>query len=352
MKRFFTWLYYLSKRQLLNIFFVIILLSMPLCALMLKHFATAVDASITIGILDENKTELSETFIESLNTNDDIINYIEYYNRADLEADIISKDIQCGYIIVNNFDSQLKKASVSKLIELVSTPENSIALLSNEILFSKLFKQLGYYTLLDEIDNVNVFEGLTDSDYNAIRKEYDSFMESDRVFNFRYSTINGTYVASDNLNVLSYITTPIRGLVALLIFLGALTGGFTYLKDKKNGLGVSIQIYDIIIPVFFTSISGIFSLYIAQINKSLLVETLSIFLYDIIVILFVLTLLKIINNSTIFCSTIPVFSIGSLVCCPIFINLATFFPIVKVIQLLFMPTYYYFLFNYFVGILT
>ena len=209
---------------------------------------------------------------------------------------------------------------------------------------------MGYYTLLKDIESVNFFEGLSDEDYNALKEEYDSFMISDRVFNFNYSTINGTYIASGNLNVISYITTPIRGLVALFIFLGALTGGFTYLKDKKNGLKTSIQIYDIIIPVIFTSISGIVSLYIVEINKSLLIETLSVLLYDALIILFVLALLKLVKNSTIFCSTIPIFSIGSLVCCPIFINLATFFPIIKVIQLLFMPTYYYYIINYLVGI--
>lgn len=352
MKRFFTWFFYLSKRQLMSVFFIIILLIMPICSVLLKEVANSLEASITIGIIDENNTELSYKFIDALEKNTGIVSYVKYNNREHLEKDLLDKRIQCGYVIVNNFDIKLTSGDNKQLIEIVSTPDNTIALLSNEILFAKLFEEMGYYTLLEDIKDSNIFEGITDEDYKALKEEYDTFIDSGKTFRFNYSSTSGTYISSGNIDVLSYITTPIRGIVALFIFIGALSGGFTYLKDKKNGFKSYMCLYDITIPVIFVSISGIISITFSGITKSLVTETLTIIAYDAIIILFTFMLLRFINNSAIYCSTIPIFTIGSLVCSPIFINLATFFPFVRVIRIFFMPTHYYNIFNFLNGILT
>ena len=346
MKRFITWTFYLSKRQLMNIFFIIILLIMPIASILLINVATSYEASISIGILDENNTSLSKKLVSNLTSANSIISYNIYTNEEQLISDVTSGKIQCGYIIVENFDTRIESGSTAKLLKLVSTPDNSIALLSNELLFSKVFEEMGYYSLMEEIKDANIFEDLNNEDYLAIRNDYDTFTSSGKTFNFNYTSNSGTYVTSNNINVLSYITTPIRGLVALCIFMGALAGGFTYLKDKRHGFKSVMCVYDILVPVVLTSISGVVSLMITNITKSLVTETLTIVLYDIVVILFVFLLSHMIRSFAVYCSTIPIFAIGSLVCSPIFINLATFFPVVKVIRIFFMPTHYYNILNY------
>lgn len=347
MKRFFTWFYYLSKRQLKNIFFVLVLLLIPLCSIMLKSFGNSLKASLAIGIVDLDKTSLSDDLVNSLNTTDEnsVVTFKVYDNTSDMDNDILSGKIQCGYSILSGFQDKVSKSSLKNLIDVHSKPDSSIILLSNELLFTYIFRESGYYTLIKDMEDSNIFYNIKDEYYEKLKSDYDANIANGRTFNFNYSQTNGTYISSNNIDILDYIKTPIRGIVAVFIFISGLAGGFTFLKDSKNKITNKLCIFDIGIPVFFSAISGIISIFIIGINKSLLKETVVTVCYCAIVILFVFAITRLLKNNIAYCSTIPVFSLGSLICCPIFINLKTFLPIINILQYLFMPTYYFMLFN-------
>lgn len=341
MKRFFTWFYYLSKRQLKNIFFLFILILIPLCALGLKEFSNSLEAAITMGIVDSDNTGLSYELLESLSETNGVVRFVTYQNTTDMSNDILNGKIQCGYEILKGFEEKLTKNHTNNLIEVYATPESPIAILSNELMFAKVFEKTGYYKFIEDIESSNVFSNITEDDYIALKKNYETNLTNGRTFNFNYSSTNGKYIASGNIDVLSYIKTPIRGIIAVFIFIAGLSGGFTFLKDKKNNVTNTMCIFDVTIPVLFAAISGTFAIFLAGINDSIIKETIAMISYSLLVVLFVLLLTKIIKNNVAYCSTIPVFSLGSLVCCPIFVNLATFLPVINLVKLLFMPTYYF-----------
>lgn len=345
MKRFFTWLWLLSKRQLKSIFFLIILLLIPICGLLLKQVSDSMEASVFIGIADSDKTPLSEKFTDNLNKTKGIINFVIYTDTDKMSEDILSGNLQCGYEILESFETRLSKNIYSDLLEVYSSPNSPVILLSNEIMFSKVFAELGYYTFIDDMTDSNVFTNISDEDLVALQQAYEKELKGGETFSFNYSSINGKYVSSGNIDVLDYIKTPIRGIVAVFIFMAGLAGGFTYLKDKNNGVKVKMCVFDIAIPVLFSTASGFASILLAGINEAILKEAIALICYSLVVILFVYILSKLISNNAIYCSTIPIFALGSLVCCPIFVNLKTFIPLMKLIQLLFMPTYYFMIFN-------
>ena len=162
MKRFFTWFYYLSKRQLKNIFFVLVLLLIPLCSIMLKSFGNSLKASLAIGIVDLDKTSLSDDLVNSLNTTDEnsVVTFKVYDNTSDMDNDILSGKIQCGYSILSGFQDKVSKSSLKNLIDVHSKPDSSIILLSNELLFTYIFREAGYYTLIKDMEDSNIFNNI------------------------------------------------------------------------------------------------------------------------------------------------------------------------------------------------
>lgn len=345
MKQFFTWFYYLSKRQLKNIFFILVLLLIPVSALILKSYSSSLTVSLSIGVIDLDKTMLSKELVLSLNTTDknSVVVFTVYDDIETMDKDILAGKIQCGYSILPGFEAKVSQNSLKGLIDVHSKPDSSIVLLSNELFFTYVFKEAGYYTLTKDMENSNIFYNISDEYYEQLRAGYTQYLEAGRTFHFNYSQTDGTYISSNNIDILDFIKTPVRGVVAVFIFISGLAGGFTFLKDSKNKITNKLCIFDIGIPVFFSAVSGLISIFIIGINKGILKETVITACYCTIVILFVFLLTRLVKNNISYCSTIPVFSLGSIICCPIFINLKTFLPIINILQYLFMPTYYFML---------
>ncbi len=344
MKKFLTWFFLLSKRQLNNIFFIIILSIMPLLAFYVKDLDN-IDVSIDIGLYDADNTTLSCELTNSFSSSLGVINYNIYTNEDALKEAILQGEVQCGYIINKGFSDSINKSITTDLLTILQKPNSSIVLVSNELIFSDIFEIEGYYELLKDINDSNIFSNITEEDISNLKDNYHTYLSNGETFRFNFGSTKGTYVSSNSINALDYIKTPIRALGSILVFMAALSGGFTYLKDKQNGFKSYMCIFDISIPVFFCGICGILSTYIAKINGPIIKEAAIMIIYSFLVIAFVFLLTHFISNMTLYCSTIPIFAIGSLVCCPVFFNIASFVPAMKVVSLCFAPTYYIYLSN-------
>ncbi|NLL93747.1 MAG: ABC transporter permease [Clostridiales bacterium] len=343
MKKFFTWFYYLSKRQFKNWLFIILLLIMPLCAFGLRQVSIGIESTIKIGIVDEDNSVLSSDFISGLSEHSSIIGYTIYDNTASMEKAVLNGSVQCGYTILQGFENRVLNNSRVGLIRVYTKPESSISFLSNEIIFAKVFELCGYPALVKDIDEFNAFSNISDDEWASLKNSYETYLTNGKTFSFDYT--NGDIDKTSSISITDYIKTPVRGIVALLIFLAALAGGFNYIKDKNSGFGWKMCIYDTAIPVFFCNISGIISLYIVGISGNITKEAATLLCYSLIVISFTCILSTLIKNLAIYCATIPIFVMGSIVCSPIFFNLSTFIPAMKVLQMFFMPTYYFLIFN-------
>ena len=132
MKKFLTWFYYLSKRQLKSVFFLIILLILPISALFLQKLES-VSASVNVGIYDDDNSTLSKELEKELLSIDGIIHYSKFTSKSELESAILKGNVQCGYVLCKDFENKISNNDSSNLIETISKPNSSIVLLSNEL---------------------------------------------------------------------------------------------------------------------------------------------------------------------------------------------------------------------------
>ena len=168
-------------------------------------------------------------------------------------------------------------------------------------------------------------------------------------FAFDYDALYEDYQgSSDSINIFEYLVTPVRGIVAIFVFIIALTGGLSWFKDKNSNTYAniplnkrpSLKLLIISIPTVIAMLSGYLSLLVAGICSNYLYELFTMFAYGLLCIIVTYILSSVVNEH-IYCGLIPVFILGSIICCPIFFNLANLIPAMKYLQNIFLPTYYF-----------
>ena len=100
MKKIFTWYFIFTKRQLKRISTIFILSAMLLLTIGLKIMSTDITASMDIGFyINESDTDTIMSDIENgLETHEGLLNFLSYTSKEQLEADVSSGKLQCGYI--------------------------------------------------------------------------------------------------------------------------------------------------------------------------------------------------------------------------------------------------------------
>ena len=132
---------------------------------------------------------------------------------------------------------------------------------------------------------------------------------------------------------------PVRGFIAILLFISGLSGGITSLSDKKNKLPVS-NIATILIPLIFMALSSFLSLLLTGEIKNWGKELVILGIYGLLILLFIQFLLFFIKKPEILAASIPFFTFGSLIFCPILVNLSTAIPFFRIMEKFFIPYYY------------
>ena len=344
MKRTLTWCKLLGKRQLKRPSFIAILLCMAILAIFLRCISKDVTASISVGYLSNDKA-----IQNNLNSHDGIIKFKEYASAEDLKDAVSSSSIQCGYIFEDDFTDKLLKSDTTKLIELVEVPQNVVSMLSNVVIIATVMDTMACEILIDDVINQEVFAGISDEDIQSLKNYYQLYSSNGSTFSFDYNALYDDYKGSSNsINIFSYLVTPVRGIVAIFVFIIALTSGLSWYKDKNNNTYANIplskrpflKLLNISIPTVIAMFIGYFSLLLAGICDNYLDEIFTMSIYGLLCIVFTYILSSIFNEY-VYCGLIPVFILGSIICCPIFFNLANIIPAIKYLQNIFLPTYYF-----------
>jgi len=350
MNKIILWFFLLVKRQLKNIVLLIFLIGLPLCAFIISHIPKALDSStprVGIVLLDADSTSVSTA--NALISDTSVLGFYTCDSADELYQSIENGDTDCGYIFSKDLTSQLDNKSYNGCITLIKNSSEFISSLSNEILFSALFRVYGKNIATNYINGSSIFSSIKTSAIKMTNEKYDYYVNGAATFHIDFDTLssNGDTTSLNTIEV-EKSSFPIRGILAILIFVAGLFGCVQWLKDSENGVFAPMsysfhrasRILYIIIPTLLFSISSLITIYLANVQVSPFVEIKSMVQYIILIIIFCSLLSYIIKKSTLLISLIPIFIIGSLVLCPVFINIATFLPVANILNKLFLPYYY------------
>ena len=353
MKKTMTWLFILTKRTLKSPLLLILLFVMPILAVVVNNLpGFDTELAYCAGIYLEGDDKLSVDLKNDLIKGDDVFKFVEYTDLDQMYEDVRSEKINCGYVLPANFSHRTSISQCSECITVIKPPNSNIQPAVNEFVYAALIRLQNEYILPGFVKNTGLFEELTTEQVDSLLAYYNTYADSDRTFKAIFQSYGVAGITEQKGSTQS-VTFPLRGILAIMVFLAGIFGAATFMMDREKGIFDTIsikyrilcQVVYILIPSFLFGACALLTLGLSGMFTLPMVEILAMLLLIVLVTLFGQVLIFATRNSKICIACIPGMLIGSLIFCPVFLHASSYVPAAKFIEKLFVPFYYLSIFS-------
>ncbi|MCM1308023.1 MAG: hypothetical protein NC223_05430 [Butyrivibrio sp.] len=344
MRKFFTWLALLSKRQLKSPLFIAILVLIPAAAAVASSIPALNDgSSITAGVYADGG-EASAELAENLVKYEGSFDFVKYDDLDAMYRDVKNSKLNCGYVFPKDLSERAGTPSDGILV--LHCPSNTIQASVNEVVYAELLRIQGRGIITEHVRALGLFAE-SDTDYtDELLRLYDRYLNGNATFKLAYHTYGAGGLTKKDITE-SSVSFPVRGILSVMVFLAALFGGVTWLRDGEKGIfatltgsyGSLCKILYILIPTVFFGAASLLTLSLLglYVSSAELTAMLALVLLS---CLFSLLMTAITRQSRTFSACIPVILLGCLIFCNIFINASSYVPAARFVEKLFVPYYY------------
>lgn len=338
------WLF--IKRLIKNPAFICMLVIMPLLVTMFNKVDTKEGKGILVGVYHEDE-ELSKLVCETLKEKEGYIKFLGYDNKDEMIEAVETKKLECAYIFPPDFKERLDNYKIKRCITCIESPSTILSSLSDEVVFAGIIGEYGKNIAIDFAKENNIVIGDGSTNKENIARNYERFNAPGKTFYIDYK-----YIEADEANPVEAkdktTTYAIHGIVSVLILISGLFGAVKWFEDEKRGLyssfktieKVSVGFISILAPTVLMALSGILTIYLSNTYTYMSREFMAMGLYTLLVCGFSYLLKLMVKSGTDICVILPVITIGSLIFCPVFIDISKFILFISYINKLF-PTFYY-----------
>ncbi|MBQ7922008.1 MAG: ABC transporter permease [Clostridia bacterium] len=323
---FIRWFWLLQKRLLRDKSFWLMLVLIPVLVLSMQIIAKEESGIVHITLAMENPSDtLAQKICGDLMNSRGVLRFTE---ATPEEAEELVKSGGCDATwifpedtaeAVRNFAG--RKFTNAAVVTVIQREENVITRLAREKLYGALYTHCSY-ALYDGYLTKEVPEAvnLSDADRKAI---YENIFQEEDLFRFVYT--DGTAPEEDD----SYLLTPIRGFLAVLMAVGALAASMLYSRDRENGAFVWLPSrkqspYAVLYTgtaVLDIGVLVLFALVLSGMAVSFARECVLMFLYILCCSGFAMFVRLLTGSNVVLGSCIPLFAIIMTVVCPVFFHL-------------------------------
>lgn len=345
MNKMGLWFWYSAKRQLKRKIFIGLLILLPILFAGAGYLEARDEKGIQVALYGNLEESLTNQVFHRLLQEKGTFQFYISSSREELEADVAGRKAECGYVFAEDFEERLKQGEARRSIVVCRAPSTTVDILSTEVVFAGLMEVYGQELLLDYMDASQLFEVSDDLDEKAeMQGLWEKYMENGSTFSFTYQDLEGRQMEDAK----GTVSVPARGIVAVYLFMIGLFGAVMQASDEKNGLFLSVpygqktgcRLASLAAPVALAGLSGYISLWASGSLGSWWKELAVIIAYGAAIVIFSYLLKQLIPNPLILCSLIPVFLMGSLLLCPVILDIGKFVPGLKPLGKCFLPYYY------------
>ncbi len=342
MKKAIRLTYLLNKRLYKKVTFCIILLFIPLAVMALNFTARQDSGFVTIALAQKNpKDVVAGQIIDEISKDSGLILFVRCDETQALKK-VKTGQVDAAWIFPENtaekLDTFAEVRDQDNYIVNVVEGEESIALkLSREKLSAALIKHMSDSVYINYIrDNLPQLDSISDDELYSYYNNYNSETEL-----FEFVGVDGKAKGDESLN---YLTAPIRGLLSVLVVLGALAAALFYADDAQDGTFVLhspkfrplIPFLQQLVAVGNVAVFMLAALFISGLNVSVIREVGVLLLYIIACSLFGILILQMFRSKKTISVITPLLITVMIAICPVFFS----FKATRPLQMLFPPTYY------------
>lgn len=348
MRKFFTWLFILAKRQLKNPFLLIMLALIPAICLTSEFMnSSQSDSSYTAGMYVDGDDEISKELAGNLLKRESTFEFVIYNDPDKMIRDVKNSTLICGYIFPDDLKDKTTDKDCTDSIIVYSPTSSSVQGAINEVVYSELIRIQGRYIITDYVDSKEVFND-SDVDYSEeLLESYNNYLNSDVTFHIAFSKygIDGIKEIEDT-NI--HVAFPIRGILAILVYLAGMFGSVMWMRDNEKGIFATLtvgyqrlcRILYAFIPVILFGIMMLVSLAASGQLMSIANELGAMLVLIVLSAAFAVLMTYITRTSHTYAACIPILLLCALLFCPVFFNAGNYVPAARFVEKLFVPYYY------------
>lgn len=332
-KKSLLWLCMLNKRLYKKPSFIAILVGIVILSLGLSFFAGGEDAVLRIAVCSDGG-DVSE-FVESLKSEESIIQYELFPSRNDALHALQYKGYDSVWVLPDDISESAKRYAGGKgrIAEVIQRDDSVFLRLAREKLYASLYPYIAKAVYNDFIS-----DSFVSADDKSMDEFYDSRDKRGEIVNINF--LNSSDTPSDT----NLLFAPLRGMLAVAVFLCAYSALMNFKKDRISGMYARVReerhIYLEMIGIFLASANSALVSLIAfafcGVFTSLASEILAMILYLLMCVMFCALLGELVHSVNVLGAIMPVVIIMMLAICPIFFNMSS----MSVLQLA-LPPYYY-----------
>lgn len=360
LKQYGIWLALLSKRLWRQPAYIGLLLLIPILGYAVSMMEQGERSGAVVSVCAEEGT-WSGQIVDGLQLQevDSVLNFVLYDDSAAVEQSVVSDAADCGFVIPADIEERVTEEDWKKCIVIYETSGSSITGMAKERISEVIFRLYSEQRYKDYMGEIS--KDIVDFAQDA----YESHLVDGSTFEFRY--INGNQYSQYNYDVNDTYDAsvfPIKGVFAVIIFISGMCGMLEYDKDKREKRFLRMvpnaltYIVDVWISTVFISAAVLICLWISdgirscgeQISVGAILSVWNVgmwlsqfgrlIVYQVVIVIYCCILGIMLRRQETIAAAIPILSLGSLVCAPVFIRLAAYLPIFAVLEKLFPVTYY------------
>lgn len=360
MKQYIIWLSLLAKRLCRQPVYIGLLVLIPILGYVISAIEQDEKSGARVVVCVEDGT-WSEPILDGLRRQDaDSVLIFEFCDDAsETERLVVTGEADCGFVIEEDIREKVLAEDWRKCITVYETPASSVTGMAKERIGGVVFQLYSEYCYENYMAQIS--EEIVDFAIEA----YEIHLVDGSTFGFRYENDNQySQYNSDTSGTNDISVFPIKGVFAVIIFISGMCGMLEYDKDKKEkrflrmAPNILTYLVDVWIPTVFLSAAVLICLWVSDavhtadgqfsVNALLTVWNAGIWvsqigrliIYQCIIVLYCCILGIFLKRQETIAAAIPILSLGSLVCAPVFVRLAAYVPIFAVLEKLFPVTYY------------
>lgn len=312
--------------------------------------ANQLDVKIPVAVyLEEKEDSFAVQYLDKLMEQDGIMKFYQTDSIEKVKDDVAGRRAECGFILKKGFQEGLAKQELKDRITLIRSEGTTVDGLAKELAIAVLMEEYNPYLLKQFVDTAPIFQK---EKREQVTKELEKQLEQVKgeggVFQFQYETVEGKPVSEKVLSETSSSIMPIRGILAVYLFVISLLVTAEFCEEQKKGKFARISGYNrkkadflyLAAPITMMFPVLLAAIYLARVWENLGMEVFALVGYSILLICLSFLLKTVIQKPSMIMGVIPFLTIAALLFCPIFFRASTWFSTAKILEKC-MPPYWY-----------
>ncbi len=372
-RQYGVWLQLLFKRLWRQPAYLALLALIPVLGAVIGMLEQKEPGGVQVAVCVEDGTwgrQITEGLKEQ--AAESILQFVFCDSEETVRRSVMKGEADCGFVLPEDLAERVMGGDWEETVRAYEMPASSITGMAKEriagVIFT-LYSERCYEEYMEE--NLGDINTASYKMVDFARKAYQKRLTDGTTFSFRYE--NGdqySQYASDTNAISDTGVFPLKGVFGVLIFICGMCGMLEYDRDRQEKRFVRMvpnwlaYIVDVWIPTIFASFAVIFCLWLSEglryrnmldeigagcsateflfvWNGSMWAEQiLHLVAYQCVIIVYCCILGIMLRRRETIAAAIPILTLGSFVCAPVFIRLAAYIPAFAVLEKLFPVTYY------------